>query len=133
MNKKKIVITPSNRQLFDGNEEQFRLFKKEVSIPNSNEKVLYDNSCAVPIWDIDEDIRKAIAEKISGIKVIEYPYDPIPSYKNENLDIYIQKVESEMHKNRITIITATGESQPARYKIKLLGFIFNWRSIRGAC
>ncbi|ELY1862139.1 hypothetical protein [Serratia marcescens] len=123
MNKEKIVITPSNRQLFDGNEEQFRLFKKEVSIPNSNEKVLYDNSSAIPIWDIDEDIRKTIAEKISEIKVIEYPHDPIPSYKNENLDIYVQPVESESHRNRITIITAAGESQPARYKIKLLGFI----------
>ncbi|WP_235201953.1 hypothetical protein, partial [Serratia marcescens] len=65
------------------------------------------------------------SEKISGIKVIEYPYDPIPSYKNENLDIYVQPVESDMHKKRITIITATGESQPARYKIKLLGFIFH--------
>ncbi|MEL5335086.1 hypothetical protein PTR34_07125 [Serratia nevei] len=123
MNKEKIVITPSNRQLFDGNEEQFRLFKKEVSTPNSNEKVLYDNSSAIPIWDIDENIRKAIAEKISEIKVIEYPHDPIPSYKNENLDIYVQPVESESHRNRITIITAAGESQPARYKIKLLGFI----------
>ncbi|MEL5348633.1 hypothetical protein PTR25_02440 [Serratia nevei] len=123
MNKEKIVITPSNRQLFDGNEEQFRLFKKEVSIPNSNEKILYDNSSAIPIWDIDEDIRKTIAEKISEIKVIEYPHDPIPSYKNENLDIYVQPVESESHRNRITIITAAGESQPARYKIKLLGFI----------
>ena len=125
MNKDKIVITPSSRQLFNGNEEQFRLFKKEVSIPNYNEKVLYGNSSATPIWDIDEDIRKAIAEKISEIKIIEYPYDPIPSYKNENLDIYVQPVESESHRNRNTIITAAGESQPARYKIKLLGFIFH--------
>ncbi|WP_261455569.1 hypothetical protein [Serratia ficaria] len=124
MNEKYINIK-TKRQIFDGNEDKFRIFKEEILIPNTDEKVIYKNALAIPIWKLDENIRKKIAKEIAGIDIIEYKFDPIPSYKHDNLDIYTQETTTKKSNKKVTIVTAAGETQPARYKVKLLGLILN--------
>lgn len=58
---------------------------------------------------------------ISEIKVITYQDDLKPSYKNNDLDIYV--FSHLFPDDTLHIVLAEGESQPARYKIILLGYL----------
>ncbi len=114
----------AKKLIFDGSEDQFYLFKEETYLTDTNEQVIYQNSVAKPIWEADDELKTNITKNINWIKKIEYKFDPTPSYKHDNLDIYFQKVSSEKTGREIIIVTAAGEAQPARYKIKLLGLIY---------
>ncbi|CAI0746456.1 hypothetical protein [Serratia quinivorans] len=85
----------AKKLIFDGSEDQFYIFKEEIYLTDTNEQVTYQNSVAKPIWEADDELKINITKNINGIKKIEYEFDPTPSYKHDNLDIYFQKVSSE--------------------------------------
>jgi hypothetical protein len=90
----------AKKLIFDRSEDQFYLFKEEIYITDTNEQVNYQNSVAKPIWEADDELKIYITKNINGIKKIEYKFDPTPSYKHDNLDIYFQKVSSKKNRER---------------------------------
>ena len=109
----------SKKILYDGDEVGFYDFIMDVSVPGVNNKVLFENINATPIWDAEVALKEYIVNRVSGIKVISYENDPQPSYKYKNLDLYLYN--SVVDEKEIMVVTATGECQPARYQIILLG------------
>lgn len=109
------------KTLYDGKENGFYDFSEKIYIPYLNVEVLFRNINAIPLWDIDDSLKKEIVSNISGIRALKFHDDPEPSYKYNNLDVYIYSCFLE-NKN-VHVVLAQGESQPARYKIILLGLI----------
>lgn len=106
--------------IYDGDEHGFYNFSSEIEF-TKNGKVFFENSTAIPIWYVDDELVQIIISRITGIKIIKYSHDKKLSYKHDNLDIYIYK--SNILNESIIVIVAAGESQPARYKIKAMGVI----------
>jgi len=109
------------KNLYDGKEDFFYDFSEKVYIPFLNQEVELKNINAKPLWDVSSSLKEEIVSNISGIKVLTFHDDSEPSYKHNNLDIYIYSCLLES--NDIHIVLAEGESQPARYKIILLGLV----------
>lgn len=109
--------------IYDGDEQGFYNFECELNLSAINKTLQFKNLSARPVW---ENRTGAIAESISiikGVRKIEYPQDPLPSYKNGGLDIYFQ--EFNFNDIVIVLVMAAGEKQPARYIIKKLGYIIS--------
>ncbi|MEG6290060.1 hypothetical protein [Enterobacter bugandensis] len=109
------------KTLYDGKENGFYDFSEKIYIPYLNVEVAFRNINAIPLWDIDGSLKKEIVSNISGIRALTFHDDSEPSYKYNNLDVYIYSCVLE-DKN-VHVVLAQGESQPARYKIILLGLI----------
>lgn len=109
------------KTLYDGKENCFYEFSEKICIPFLNVEIYFRNIDAIPLWNIDSSLKKEIARNITGIKALTFHDDPDPVYKYNNLDVYIYS--SFLESKEIHIVLAQGESQPARYKIILLGFV----------
>lgn len=105
--------------IYDGDENGFYDFECEVKLPKSEDKVLFINALAKPLWKINNELAHEIVKNIKSIKVNISNFDPLPTYKHDNLDVYLQAIQ--LDKECVALIVAAGESQPARFKIKLLG------------
>ncbi|EJC1154352.1 hypothetical protein MYA08_002820 [Cronobacter sakazakii] len=102
--------------IYDGDEQGFYNFECELHLSAINKILQFKYLSTCPIW---EDRTGAIVESISvikGVKKIEYPQDPFPSYKNGVLDIYFQGFN--FNNIMIVLVMATGGKQPARYITK---------------
>lgn len=109
------------KNLYDGKENGFYDFSEKIHIPYLNVEIEFRNINATPLWDVDNSLKKEIVSNISGVRTLTFHDDPEPSYKYNNLDVYIYSCFLE-NKN-VHIVLAQGERQPARYKIILLGSV----------
>ncbi|XTZ40179.1 hypothetical protein ACQYRI_09475 [Salmonella enterica] len=106
------------KTIYDGDENGFYNLSSEIKF-TKNGKVSFENSTAIPIWDVEDELVQIIISSVS--RPVLVPHDKKPSYRHDNLDIYIYK--SNILNESIIVIVAAGESQPARYKIKAMGVI----------
>lgn len=107
--------------IYDGKDDDFYDYSDKIFIPQLNSEIIFQNKDAKPLWNLQHDLISEVLYNISEIKVITYQDDLKPSYKNNDLDIYVFShlfLDDTLH-----IVLAAGESQPARYKIILLGYI----------
>ncbi|MGL4182292.1 hypothetical protein [Enterobacter ludwigii] len=109
------------RTIYDGKDDDFNDYSEKISIPKLDCEIVFKNEDAKPLWGIHDDLKKQILKNISGIKVKTYSDDLSPSYKYNGLDICVYS--SLFAGNIFHIVLAEGESQAARYKIILLGFV----------
>jgi len=109
------------RGVFDGKEDDFYDFACEIIFPKTGEKVSFVNLKAKAIWEANDQEKSAISSGIKSIK--EFCFEQRCSYKYENLGIYFQPFFSATLGMNFFLVIASGESQPARFKIKLLGFV----------
>lgn len=109
------------RTIYDGKDDDFYEYSEKISMPKLGRDIFFKNEDAKSLWDIHDDLKKQILSNISGIKVKTYGDDLNPSYKYNDLDIYV--FSSLFAGNVLHIVLAEGESQPARYKIILLGVV----------
>ncbi|WP_145974511.1 hypothetical protein [Enterobacter chengduensis] len=107
------------KNLYDGEENYFYEFSEKICIPFLNVEIDFKNIDAIPLWNVDSSLKKEMASNISGVMVLNFDDDPDPTYKYNNLDVYIYS--GFLENKKIHIVMAQGESQPARYKIILLG------------
>lgn len=109
------------RTIYDGKDDDFYDYSEKISIPKLDCEIVFKNEDAKPLWGIHDDLKKQILKNISGIKVKTYSDDLSPSYKYNDLDIYVYS--GLFAGNVLHIVLAEGESQAVRYKIILLGFV----------
>lgn len=109
------------KTLYDGKENGFYDFSEKIYAPYLNYDIEFNNINAIPLWNVSSSLKESIVSNISGVRVLTYHDDPEPSYKYNNLDVYIYTYFLESKK--VHIVLAEGESQPARYKIILLGLV----------
>ena len=109
------------RTIYDWKDDDFYDYSEKISIPKIDFEIVFKNEDAKPLWGIHDDLKKQILKNISGIKVKTYSDDLSPSYKYNDLDIYVYS--GLFAGNVLHIVLAEGESQAARYKIILLGFV----------
>lgn len=117
----KIYNLKAKKMIYDGKDDDFYNYSENLSISKLNCEVFFRNEDVKPLWDIHGALKEAIVKNISGIKAKTYCDDPEPSYKYNNLDVYVY--DWSFAGNAIYIVLAEGESQPARYKIIMLGYI----------
>lgn len=107
--------------IYDGKDDDFYDYSDKIFIPQLNSEIIFQNKDAKPLWNLQDDLISEVLYNISEIKVITYQDDLKLSYKNNDLDIY---VFSHLFPNdTLHIVLAEGESQSARYKIILLGYL----------
>jgi hypothetical protein len=107
--------------IYDGKDDDFYDYSDKIFIPQLNSEIIFQNKDAKPLWNLQDDLISEVLYNISEIKVITYQEDLKLSYKNNDLDIY---VFSHLFPNdTLHIVLAEGESQSARYKIILLGYL----------
>lgn len=109
------------KTLYDGKENGFYDFSEKIHTPYLNHEIEFKNINAIPLWNVSSSLREEIVSNISGLRVLTYHDDPEPSYKYNDLDVYIYTCFLESKK--VHIVLAEGESQPARYKIILIGLV----------
>jgi len=107
--------------IYDGKDDDFYDYSDKIFIPQLNSDIIFQNKDAKPLWNLQNDLISEVLYNISEIKVITYQDDLKPSYKNNDLDIYVFR--HLLPDDTLHIVLAEGESQPARYKIILLGYI----------
>lgn len=107
--------------IYDGKDDDFYDYSDKIFIPQLNSEIIFQNKDAKPLWNLQDDLISEVLYNISEIKVITYQEDLKLSYKNNDLDIY---VFSHLFPNdTLHIVLAEGESQSARYKIIMLGYL----------
>jgi len=107
--------------IYDGKDDDFYDYSDKIFIPQLNSEIIFQNKDAKPLWNLQDDLISEVLYNISEIKVITYQDDLKPSYKNNDLDIYV--FSHLFPDDTLHIVLAEGESQPARYKIILLGYL----------
>lgn len=107
--------------IYDGKDDDFYDYSDNIFIPQLNSEIIFQNKDAKPLWNHQDDLISEVLYNISEIKVITYQDDLKPSYKNNDLDIYV--FSHLFPDDTLHIVLAEGESQPARYKIILLGYL----------
>lgn len=107
--------------IYDGKDDDFYDYSDKIFIPQLNSDIIFQNKDAKPLWNLQNDLISEVLYNISEIKVITYQDDLKPSYKNNDLDVYVFR--HLLPDDTLHIVLAEGESQPARYKIILLGYI----------
>ncbi|HDS9455933.1 TPA: hypothetical protein QH851_000624 [Enterobacter asburiae] len=107
--------------IYDGKDDDFYDYSDKIFIPQLNREIIFQNKDAKPLWNLQDDLISEVLYNISEIKVITYQDDLKPSYKNNDLDIYV--FSHLFPDDTLHIVLAEGESQPARYKIILLGYL----------
>lgn len=107
--------------IYDGKDDDFYDYSDKIFIPQLNSEIIFQNKDAKPLWNLQDDLISEVSYNISEIKVITYQDDLKPSYKNNDLDIYV--FSHLFPDDTLHIVLAEGESQPARYKIILLGYL----------
>ncbi|KUQ82943.1 MULTISPECIES: hypothetical protein [Enterobacter cloacae complex] len=107
--------------IYDGKDDDFYDYSDKIFIPQLNSEIIFQNKDAKPLWNLQDDLICEVLYNISEIKVITYQDDLKPSYKNNDLDIYV--FSHLFPDDTLHIVLAEGESQPARYKIILLGYL----------
>ena len=107
--------------IYDGKDDDFYDYSDEIFIPQLNSEIIFQNKDAKPLWNLQDDLISEVLYNISEIKVITYQDDLKPSYKNNDLDVYV--FSHLFPDDTLHIVLAEGESQPARYKIILLGYL----------
>ncbi|PJD08313.1 hypothetical protein B9Q20_10680 [Enterobacter mori] len=107
--------------IYDGKDDDFYDYSDKIFIPQLNSEIIFQNKDAKPLWNLQDDLISEVLYNISEIKVITYQDDLKPSYKNNDLDVYV--FSHLFPDDTLHIVLAEGESQPARYKIILLGYL----------
>lgn len=107
--------------IYDGKDDDFYDYSDKIFIPQLNSDIIFQNKDAKPLWNLQNDLISEVLYNISEIKVLTFQVDLKPSYKNNDLDIYVFR--HLLPDDTLHIVLAEGESQPARYKIILLGYI----------
>lgn len=107
--------------IYDGKDDDFYDYSDKIFIPKLNSEIIFQNKDAKPLWNLQDDLISEVLYNISEIKVITYQDDLKPSYKNNDLDVYV--FSHLFPDDTLHIVLAEGESQPARYKIILLGYL----------
>ncbi|EGT5763973.1 hypothetical protein ACKTG8_004202 [Cronobacter sakazakii] len=109
--------------IYDGDEQGFYNFECELHLSAINKILQFKYLSTRPIW---EDRTGAIFESISvikGMKKIEYPQDPFPSYKNGVLDIYSQGFN--FNNIMIVLVMAIGGKEVRKIYNKKLGYVIH--------
>ncbi|EJJ0661713.1 hypothetical protein [Cronobacter sakazakii] len=109
--------------IYDGDEQGFYNFKCELHLSAINKILQFKYLSTRPIW---EDRTGAIFESISvikGMKKIEYPQDPFPSYKNGVLDIYSRGFN--FNNVMIVLVMAIGGKEVRKIYNKKLGYVIH--------
>lgn len=75
--------------IYDGKDDDFYDYSDKIFIPQLNSEIIFQNKDAKPLWNLQHDLISEVLYNISEIKVITYQDDLKPSYKNNDLDIYV--------------------------------------------
>lgn len=107
------------KKIYDGFEDGFYEFNHIIRCPLCNENEIIRVLRLKEFMELDEHLRLQIMSEIKGID--ELPLSTITTYSYRKLSVEYTRYTCDKHQTEIVVILATGEWQPARYQVILLG------------